>query len=117
VIGYGDGILAGMKDMLSQGLMTDVTIVAGGKEFDAHKLVLATGSDFFKTKFAASTSLLKEKLTLSFDFLLPETFEIILQSLYTGRIKVPDNMVASVVRLAAQVRDYCLFKSTCSTRL
>ncbi len=92
--GHCSAILSGIKSMLSQGIMCDVTIVAGGKEFQAHRLVLAAGSEFFRNRFCAlqpaggDKAMFKEKVTLSFDFLLPETFGLVLESLYTGRIKV-----------------------------
>jgi len=92
--GHCSAILSGIKCMLSQGIMCDVTIVAGGKEFQAHRIVLAAGSEFFRNRFCAQQpaggdkAMAKEKVTLSFDFLLPETFALVLESLYTGRIKV-----------------------------
>jgi len=98
----------GMKDLFSQGLMCDVTIVAGGKQFDAHKLVLAAGSDFFRNTFAAHRPaadkvMQKERISVTFDFLLPETFAVVLESLYTGTIMVSEHTVSGTVRLAAHL--------------
>ena len=41
-----------MEEARQNGLFTDVTLVADGKEFKAHKVVLASRSQFFKTRFA-----------------------------------------------------------------
>ncbi len=107
--GHCSGIMSGMHSMLSQGTMCDVTIVAGGKEFDAHKLVLAAGCEFFKNRFSAqqptggNKAVGKERVTLGFDFLLPETFAHVLESLYTGRIKVTERTVSGATRLATQL--------------
>ena len=106
--GHYNTIMSGIKSMLTEGIMCDVVIVAGGKEFDAHRLVLAAGSEFFKNRFSAhnpqtDTTMQKEKVILSFDFLLPETFALVLESLYTGRIKVTERMVSGALRLAAQL--------------
>ena len=41
-----------MEEARQNDLFTDVTLVADGKEFKAHKVVLASQSQFFKTRFA-----------------------------------------------------------------
>ena len=41
-----------MEEACQNGLFTDVTLVADEKEFKAHKVVLASQSQFFKTHFA-----------------------------------------------------------------
>ena len=41
-----------MEEACQNDLFTDVTLVADGKEFKAHKVVLATQSQFFKTRFS-----------------------------------------------------------------
>ena len=41
-----------MEEARQNDLFTDVTLVASGKEFKAHKVVLASQSQFFKTHFA-----------------------------------------------------------------
>ena len=108
--GHSSAIMSGMHSMLSQGIMCDVAIVAGGKEFEAHKLVLAAGSEFFQNRFSAQHGYVpgnkaagKERVSLSFDFLLPETFALVLESLYTGRIKVTERTVSGATRLATQL--------------
>jgi hypothetical protein len=96
-----------MKQMRSLQSLCDVTVVAGGKEFDAHKLVLAAGSDFFKDRFSTQrphdVAAHKQRVTLTFDFLLPETFSLVLESMYTGKINVTDRMLSSALRLASQL--------------
>ena len=41
-----------MEEARQNNLFTDVTLVADGKEFKAHKVVLASQSQFFKTRFS-----------------------------------------------------------------
>jgi hypothetical protein len=45
-----------MEEARQSDLFTDVTVVADGKEFKAHKVVLASQSQFFKTRFASRWS-------------------------------------------------------------
>jgi hypothetical protein len=45
-----------MEEARQNGLFTDVTLVAEGKEFKAHKVVLASQSQFFKTRFSTRWS-------------------------------------------------------------
>eukprot|EP00288_Rhodomonas_lens_P005177 CAMPEP_0177741926 /NCGR_PEP_ID=MMETSP0484_2-20121128/28371_1 /TAXON_ID=354590 /ORGANISM="Rhodomonas lens, Strain RHODO" /LENGTH=369 /DNA_ID=CAMNT_0019256191 /DNA_START=121 /DNA_END=1228 /DNA_ORIENTATION=- len=106
--------LPGCRDStpsISEGVLCDVVLVTGAIEFEAHKLVLAAGSDFFRQKFASPRKGEviqmqeggKERIVLDSDFLLPETVRDILESLYTGTISVAEEHVSSVVRMASKL--------------
>ena len=41
-----------MEEAHQNDLFTDVTLIADGKEFKAHKVILASQSQFFKTCFS-----------------------------------------------------------------
>ena len=41
-----------MEEARQSNLFTDVTLVADGKEFKAHKVILASQSHFFKSRFS-----------------------------------------------------------------
>jgi hypothetical protein len=97
-----------MKSMLSQGLLCDVTIVVGGKDFEAHKLVLVAGSDYFKSVFASQRPALgkpmqKERIVLLPEGAPPEIFALVLDSLYTGKVTVPAGTAGAVLRLSTHL--------------
>jgi len=108
VAGHFNTMMTGMKSMLSHGFLCDITIVAGGRDFDAHKLVLAAGSEYFKNLLATArpvpdNSTQKEKIMLAVDHVRPEIFALVLDSLYTGRITVAEGAACSMLRLATQL--------------
>eukprot|EP00961_Rhodomonas_salina_P180678 2438745-Rhodomonas_salina.2 len=105
--GYSDSALFKMKQLRTSGALCDVLLVAGPIQFEAHKLVLASGSQFFREKFTAprlgeviQMAGGKERILLEFDDVLPETVAEILDSLYTGSIRLAEEKVPSVVRIA-----------------
>ena len=99
--------MASIKALHGQGILCDVTVVAGGKQFDAHKLVLASGSDFFRERFAVArppapgAAVAKEVVTLPFDLQRPDVFPLVLGSIYTGRIKLTRCMLPAALRLSS----------------
>lgn len=108
--GYSDSALFKMKQLRTSGALCDVLLVAGPIQFEAHKLVLASGSQFFREKFTAprlgeviQMAGGKERILLEFDDVLPETVAEILDSLYTGSIRLAEEKVPSVVRIANKV--------------
>eukprot|EP00286_Rhodomonas_abbreviata_P019007 CAMPEP_0181309368 /NCGR_PEP_ID=MMETSP1101-20121128/11975_1 /TAXON_ID=46948 /ORGANISM="Rhodomonas abbreviata, Strain Caron Lab Isolate" /LENGTH=459 /DNA_ID=CAMNT_0023415845 /DNA_START=196 /DNA_END=1571 /DNA_ORIENTATION=- len=109
--GHSESILHKMRQLKSDGILCDVVLVSGSLEFEAHKLVLASGSEYFRQRFSSAnrngdikrTESGKERIELDSDFLLPETVKEILECLYTGSISVPEEHLTSVVRLASKL--------------
>lgn len=76
---------------------TDVTVVTRGKEFRAHKVVLATQSTFFKTCFEQRWDRKDDRVEM--DDLDPDLLQVLISYLYTGEIpaisKVADRLLAA----------------------
>lgn len=88
-------LLHSMNNLRLDKQLSDVSITVKGKKFNAHKLVLAAGSPYFKAMFTGN---LKEskKSEITLDYLDHNTFELILNYVYTARIKVADDNVQSL---------------------
>ena len=82
-------------------LFTDVTLVADGKEFKAHKVVLASQSQFFKTRFAnrwSSPLAVRVEMTD-----IPAVImEAILSYMYTGKVEDIENIAYKLLPFAEE---------------
>lgn len=48
---HQDSVLSALNQQRKDGLLCDVTLVAGEQKFHAHKAVLAACSDYFRVRF------------------------------------------------------------------
>ena len=70
---------------------TDVVFVVGGKEFPAHKMVLASKSEYFKSMlYGRMREASQKKIPLFFhdNIVTPATFEKVLKFAYTESLEV-----------------------------
>lgn len=95
----------------------DVTIKTGGREFLAHKAILASRSQVFDAMFQHST---KEKLSnrVEIEDIQPDVFGQLLRFIYTGRLSLT-TMEAMAVGLYAAADKYFLdqLKAECEDHL
>eukprot|EP00961_Rhodomonas_salina_P147278 1981847-Rhodomonas_salina.1 len=108
--GHSDSMLFQMNKMRSEGALCDVVLLTGTIEFEAHKIVLSSGSEFFKQKFVnkAQNEVIRLKggkeiieLDSHLASVIPETVRAVLESLYKGSISIADDQVPSVLRAAS----------------
>lgn len=78
-----------------EGLYTDVTIRVGNETFAAHKLVLVSLSDYFKSLFQHDSNA-KGEITLH-KMIEAETFSVLLHYAYTGAINVTKDTVQNIL--------------------
>jgi len=80
---------------------TDVEVTCGNKSFSAHRGTLASRSDVFFTAFGSSFA---EARTANYDIKnsSPEAVEAMLYYMYTGHLKVKQEILADLLNLAAQ---------------
>ena len=85
-----------MEEARQSNLFTDVTLVAdGGKEFKAHKVVLASQSQFFKTRFSGRwVSPAADGDRVEMTDVPVVVMEAMLSYMYTG--KLTDNIIGKI---------------------
>ncbi|XP_067830951.1 zinc finger and BTB domain-containing protein 1-like [Heptranchias perlo] len=85
-ISHSDHVLQQLCSQLEYGFLCDCSIAVGDVYFRAHRVVLAACSSYFHKLFVnqpAETS----QLSLSSQAVSPDHFDLILQLMYTGRLK------------------------------
>ena len=96
-----------MEEARQNGLFTDVTLIADGKEFKAHKVVLASQSQFFKTRFANrwSSPLAIPRDRVEMTDIPAVIMEAILSYMYTGKVEDIEKIAYKLLPVA---EEYCL---------
>ncbi|KAI8779151.1 kelch-like protein 1 [Biomphalaria glabrata] len=95
---------------LKTGLYTDVTFIVGERKFPAHRLVMDSISDYFKSLFKIDENDIGE---VSLSSVSPEDFGIILNFAYTGELNINEDNVQNIL-IAADffqvkfVKDKCI---------
>ena len=83
---YSGELLQGLNSLREQNQLCDVIIKVGGREFPAHKAILAAKSSYFTTMF---TSGFKEssqrEISINGN---PEAFDVLVEYAYTGTVNV-----------------------------
>ena len=96
---------------------SDVNFNIGGRDFPAHKLILATRSKYFAAMFQHPT---KENLTnrIVIEDIEPEVFDLLLRFIYTGRVQF-DKLETMAAALFISADKYLLdqLKRTCENHL
>ena len=83
------------------GALCDVTIVVAGQEFRAHKVILAASSPYFKAMFATAFDE-KDHSKIMIQDIIPNSFEMILEFIYTGRrMEITVDNVQSLLETAS----------------
>ena len=101
-------MLRKLREQRAHNRGTDVKLVAGGVTFKAHRSVLSASSAFFESILRSNKS--KQELTLS----IPngQCFDVLLEYMYTGELKLDPQNVEPLLKLAdhfsiLKLRCYC----------
>lgn len=98
---YHESILASLQQLRMEGHLTDVTVQVDHQghteEYQAHKLMLAASSGYFKAAFA-SQEVVQEKISLL--ALHNEQFSKFLEFVYTGKIELTREKIGDVLAVA-----------------
>lgn len=78
-----EGLLRGMQDMRSCRDLSDVTLEAGGRQYELHRMMLAMHSEYFAGLFRSEMS---ESVTgtVKLDLVRPDALEVVLTYIYGG---------------------------------
>jgi len=89
------------ESLCSNQNLTDVVLSAGGKQFQAHKLVLSICSSYFKDLFSSSSLMTRDKAAVVFlKDVEPMHLELILNYMYRGEVNVPEIELMSLLNTA-----------------
>ncbi|XP_051952099.1 transcription regulator protein BACH2 [Xyrauchen texanus] len=95
-------ILLGLNEQRKQGLLCDVTVLVEGKEFRAHRAVLAACSEYFLQGFATQSD---NELILSMpNEVSAQGFAPLLQFAYTAKLLLSRENIQEVIRCAEFLR-------------
>ncbi|XP_071546128.1 uncharacterized protein [Panulirus ornatus] len=106
---HGTAVLEKLRSQRERVRCCDVILHVAGKQFQAHRCVLAACSPYFDSIFKASKTV-KEQLNITSQD--PEVFRCLLAYMYTGTVVVDKTNVAELLRLAnklliAKLKEHC----------
>ncbi|KAK9979705.1 hypothetical protein ABG768_013119 [Culter alburnus] len=100
---HAGDVLFNFNRLRSRNILTDVTIMVGGQQFQAHKTVLMACSGLFYSMFADT-----HKSNLSFISLDPKVdpngFAILLEFMYTSCLTLKDNFIIATLNTATYLQ-------------
>uniref|UniRef100_A0A8C5LH40 BTB domain-containing protein n=1 Tax=Jaculus jaculus TaxID=51337 RepID=A0A8C5LH40_JACJA len=102
---HDTSVSAGFRALYEEGLLLDVTLVIEDHQFQAHKALLATQSDYFRIMFT-------DKIHLK--GLTATGFSHVLQFMYYGTIELSMNAVHEILQAAMYVQLIEVVKFCCS---
>ncbi|PSN51079.1 hypothetical protein C0J52_01507 [Blattella germanica] len=106
---HGNAVLEKLKVQREEGRFCDVTLYVEGKQFRAHRNVLASCSPYFDSVLKMHRTV-KEHLTVTCQN--SEIFQCLLNYMYTGTVVIDKNNVTELLRLAnhflvSKLKSYC----------
>ncbi|XP_002738039.1 kelch-like protein 26 [Saccoglossus kowalevskii] len=106
--------LQNLQSMYDEKTLCDITVVVCGREFQAHKVILAACSDYFKLMF---TSEMQEqslaKVELKCELLTSDSFDILLKYAYSGNLVLSSDNVFDVITAADHLQIVSAVETCC----
>ena len=101
-------IHTGMEVLWRQNFLCDVELISNdGQRFKAHKLLLSTCCDYFYDIFVENQTFPSKDLSMiEIDEVCGSVFEILLEAMYTGRVKIEAGNVDDILSSAASIGMY-----------
>ncbi|XP_060640106.2 zinc finger and BTB domain-containing protein 8A [Anolis sagrei] len=94
-------LLQQLDEQRRQDLFCDCSIVVEGKVFKAHRNVLFASSGYFKMLLSQSSKESGQPSTATFQAFAPETFSVILDFVYSGKLSLTGQNVIEVMSAAS----------------
>ncbi|XP_034936195.1 kelch-like protein 5 isoform X2 [Chelonus insularis] len=112
VLKHAENSLQCMKEYLHNKLLTDVVLIAGGKRFPAHRLVLSASSEYFAAMF---TSSLRESSQSEVELIKvdPDALWALIEYCYTGSIELREDCVETLLATARILQIDSVVKACC----
>ncbi|XP_034671019.1 kelch-like protein 26 isoform X1 [Drosophila subobscura] len=112
--GEEDSLLSGLNKLRLEEKLTDVTLIADGISYQAHRVVLAASSDYFCAMFADSAMIETRKKKISLHGITGRALGSILDYIYTSRLElnidnIEETLAAASIVQVRDVIDRCTF--------
>ena len=97
-------LLSKCSQFCREGEFIDIRLKVGDKFFPAHRVVLASYSDYFHSIFTDGKEANQEVIEMKDKNISPEIFKIVMDSIYTGDLHVNQKSVFEVLLAASQLQ-------------
>ncbi|NXS93926.1 ZBT8A protein, partial [Jacana jacana] len=94
-------LLEQLNEQRKQDLFCDCSILVEGKVFRAHRNVLFASSGYFKMLLSQSSKEASQPTTVTFQAFSPDTFTVILDFVYSGKLSLTGQNVIEVMSAAS----------------
>ncbi|VDL93600.1 unnamed protein product [Schistocephalus solidus] len=92
-----------MNAFRKHGQLCDIVVKVGGREFPAHRVVLAASSDYFDAMFSSGMAE-SAQLEVELKSVSPDVMEALLDFMYTGQVRVSMDNVQDLLPAASLVQ-------------
>ena len=106
-------LLSKCSEFRREGEFIDIRLKVGDTLFPAHRVVLASYSDYFRAIFTDGKEANQDLIELKDISILPEIFKIVMDSIYTGDRHVNQKSVFEVLLIASQLQILCVVQLCC----
>ncbi|OXB83486.1 UNVERIFIED_CONTAM: hypothetical protein H355_006333 [Colinus virginianus] len=112
---HAQGVLEGLQRLRAHPKLSDVTLLAGGREFPCHRGVLALCSHYFHAMFSGDFA---ESIAARVELkeVDPDALETLLDFAYTGKVTVNQGNVEGLMRTSSQLH-FPTIQQVCSRYL
>uniref|UniRef100_A0A914QWV3 BTB domain-containing protein n=1 Tax=Panagrolaimus davidi TaxID=227884 RepID=A0A914QWV3_9BILA len=103
VLTFGARAFGEFNQIRQLGKLCDITIISNGRQFNAHKIVLAASIPYFYTMFTCGLDESKQT-KINLDSHDADVLEIIINYAYTGKIKLTPENIFTITNLASYMQ-------------
>ncbi|XP_038233556.1 zinc finger and BTB domain-containing protein 8A-like isoform X1 [Dermochelys coriacea] len=97
-------LLQQLNEQRKQDLFCDCCILVEGKVFKAHRNVLFASSGYFKMLLSQSSKETSQPTTATFEVFSPDTFTVILDFVYSGKLSLTGQNVIEIMSAASYLQ-------------
>ena len=92
---HTNAVLNSITEMRANCILVDVNLLVEGREFAAHKNVLAASSEYFKAMFCSPIS--RSETTIVLEGLTAKAMDLILDFMYKGEIEITEDNLEEIL--------------------
>ena len=104
MVAHSSILLSKCSQFRREGEFIDISLKVDDTLFPAHRVVLASYSEYFHSIFTDGKEVNQEVIELKDKSISPEIFKIVMDSIYTGDLRVNHKSVFEVLFTASQLQ-------------